>query len=65
MYAGRTLVFANDTGVSLDGRVLLNSAEVRHNWLDVSKNKKPPFFYGMINLLKKKLVKLKFHICIV
>ncbi|XP_075212222.1 T-cell activation inhibitor, mitochondrial-like isoform X2 [Lycorma delicatula] len=35
---GRTLVFANDTGVSLDGRVLLNSAEVRHNWLDFIKN---------------------------
>lgn len=32
----RTLVFANDTGISLEGNVMLNSGEVRHNWLDVS-----------------------------
>lgn len=31
----RALVFANDTGISLEGSVMLNSAEVRHNWLDV------------------------------
>lgn len=31
----RTLVFANDTGISLEGNVMLNSGEVRHNWLDV------------------------------
>lgn len=30
-------MFGNDTGVSLHGQVLLNSGEVRHNWLDVSK----------------------------
>ncbi|XP_023290193.1 T-cell activation inhibitor, mitochondrial isoform X2 [Orussus abietinus] len=30
----RTLVFANDTGISLKGDVMLNSGEVRHNWLD-------------------------------
>lgn len=30
----RTLVFGSDTGVSLDGHILLNSAEVRRNWLD-------------------------------
>lgn len=32
----RILVFANDTGISLEGSVMLNSGEVRHNWLDVS-----------------------------
>lgn len=36
----RTLVFANDTGISLEGNVMLNSGEVRHNWLDVSCNNK-------------------------
>lgn len=35
---GRTLVFGNNTGVSLDGHVLLNSGEVRNNWLDFIKN---------------------------
>ncbi|XP_069677058.1 T-cell activation inhibitor, mitochondrial [Periplaneta americana] len=35
---GRKLIFANDTGVSLDGHVMLNSGEVRHNWLDLIKN---------------------------
>ncbi|XP_076655550.1 T-cell activation inhibitor, mitochondrial isoform X2 [Halictus rubicundus] len=34
----RTLVFANDTGISLEGSVMLNSGEVRHNWLDLIKN---------------------------
>ncbi len=34
--SGRTLVFGRDTGISFDGHVLLNSGEVRHNWLDVS-----------------------------
>lgn len=29
-------MFGRDTGLSLDGIVLLNSGEVRHNWLDVS-----------------------------
>lgn len=32
---GRILVFAPFTGISLDGYVMLNSGEVRHNWLDV------------------------------
>lgn len=32
---GRTLVFSNFTGVSLDGHVTLYTGEVRHNWLDV------------------------------
>lgn len=32
----RTLVFANDTGIGVEGNVILNSGEVRHNWLDVS-----------------------------
>lgn len=36
----RTLVFANDTGISLEGNVILNSGEVRHNWLDLIKNVK-------------------------
>ncbi|XP_067007354.2 T-cell activation inhibitor, mitochondrial [Anabrus simplex] len=35
---GRTLMFGNDTGVSLDGHIMLNSGEVRHNWLDLLKN---------------------------
>ncbi|PNF42938.1 hypothetical protein B7P43_G11838 [Cryptotermes secundus] len=35
---GRKLIFGNDTGVSLDGHVMLNSGEVRHNWLDLIKN---------------------------
>lgn len=34
----RSLVFANDTGISLEGSVMLNSGEVRHNWLDLIKN---------------------------
>lgn len=34
----RTLVFANDTGINLEGNVMLNSGEVRHNWLDLVKN---------------------------
>ncbi|XP_012341356.1 T-cell activation inhibitor, mitochondrial isoform X1 [Apis florea] len=34
----RTLVFANDTGISVEGNVMLNSGEVRHNWLDLIKN---------------------------
>ncbi|XP_078036460.1 T-cell activation inhibitor, mitochondrial isoform X3 [Augochlora pura] len=34
----RTLVFANDTGISLEGSVMLNSGEIRHNWLDLIKN---------------------------
>lgn len=34
--SGRKLIFGNNTGVSLDGHVMLNSGEVRHNWLDVS-----------------------------
>ncbi|XP_053978970.1 T-cell activation inhibitor, mitochondrial isoform X2 [Hylaeus anthracinus] len=34
----RTLVFANDTGISLEGSVMLNSGEVRNNWLDLIKN---------------------------
>ncbi|CAD6234670.1 GSCOCG00002045001-RA-CDS [Cotesia congregata] len=36
----RTLVFANGTGISLEGSVMLNSGEVRHNWLDLIKNVK-------------------------
>ena len=35
----RMLVFANDTGISLEGSVMLNSGEVRHNWLDVRANR--------------------------
>ncbi|KAK7605416.1 hypothetical protein V9T40_007274 [Parthenolecanium corni] len=34
---GRSLVFGRDTGISMDGHVLLNSGEVRHNWLDFIK----------------------------
>jgi hypothetical protein len=34
---GRTLVFAPFTGISLEGHIMLNSGEVRHNWFDVSK----------------------------
>lgn len=35
-FIGRTLVFGSETGVSLNGLVMFNSGEVRHNWLDVS-----------------------------
>ncbi|RZC31974.1 T-cell activation inhibitor, mitochondrial, partial [Asbolus verrucosus] len=35
---GRTLVFAPFTGISLEGHIMLNSGEVRHNWLDLIKN---------------------------
>ncbi|KAI5736919.1 hypothetical protein M8J76_008479 [Diaphorina citri] len=35
---GRYLVFGNTTGVVLDGTIVLNSGEVRHNWLDFIKN---------------------------
>ncbi|XP_047357391.1 T-cell activation inhibitor, mitochondrial isoform X1 [Vespa velutina] len=34
----RTLIFANDTGINLEGSVMLSSGEVRHNWLDLIKN---------------------------
>ncbi|XP_050425984.1 T-cell activation inhibitor, mitochondrial [Adelges cooleyi] len=34
----RTIMFGRDTGLSLDGIILLNSGEVRHNWLDFIKN---------------------------
>ncbi|XP_051168686.1 T-cell activation inhibitor, mitochondrial isoform X2 [Leptopilina boulardi] len=34
----RKIVFANDTGISVEGNVMLNSGEVRHNWLDLIKN---------------------------
>ncbi|CAL8070728.1 unnamed protein product [Orchesella dallaii] len=34
---GRTVVFGRDTGVSLDGHVILFSGEVRSNWLDLIK----------------------------
>ncbi|XP_018326911.1 T-cell activation inhibitor, mitochondrial [Agrilus planipennis] len=37
---GRILVFAGFTGVSLDGHIMLNSGEVRHNWLDLLHNVK-------------------------
>lgn len=35
-FLGRTIVFAPFTGVSMEGDVLLNTGDVRHNWLDVS-----------------------------
>lgn len=35
-FLGRVLVFAPFTGVSLDGHIMLNIGEVRHNWLEVS-----------------------------
>jgi hypothetical protein len=35
---GRTLVFAPFTGISLEGHIMLNSGEVRHNWFDLIKN---------------------------
>jgi len=31
---GRTVIFGRDTGVSLDGHIILNSGEVRANWHD-------------------------------
>jgi hypothetical protein len=38
-------MFGSETGVSLDGLVMLNSGEPRHNWLEVLK----------LNVLKKSL----------
>ncbi|CAG7706155.1 unnamed protein product [Allacma fusca] len=35
---GKTLIFGRETGVSLDGHVILNSGEVRTNWLDLIRN---------------------------
>ncbi|KAK9888864.1 hypothetical protein WA026_001084 [Henosepilachna vigintioctopunctata] len=35
---GKVLVFAPFTGISLDGHIMLNIAEVRHNWLELIKN---------------------------
>ncbi|XP_071447714.1 T-cell activation inhibitor, mitochondrial [Hetaerina americana] len=35
---GRILVFGSETGVTLDGHVMLNSSEVRNNWLDLIRN---------------------------
>lgn len=32
---GRVVVFAPFTGVSLDGHIMLNNADVRHSWLEV------------------------------
>ncbi|XP_046387151.1 T-cell activation inhibitor, mitochondrial [Ischnura elegans] len=37
---GRILVFGSETGVTLDGHVMLNSSEVRNNWLDLIRNVK-------------------------
>lgn len=37
LFLGRVVVFAPFTGLSLDGHIMLNSGEVRHNWLDVSR----------------------------
>lgn len=34
----RTVVFGRESGISLQGHVILNSGEVRHNWLDVIRN---------------------------
>lgn len=34
---GRKIVFAQASGVSLDGDVMLSTEDVQHNWLDVSK----------------------------
>lgn len=36
--AGKTVIFGSESGVSLQGHVVLNSGEVRHNWLDVIRN---------------------------
>ncbi|XP_046450179.1 T-cell activation inhibitor, mitochondrial-like, partial [Daphnia pulex] len=36
--AGRTVIFGNESGVSLQGHIVLNSGEVRHNWLDLIRN---------------------------
>lgn len=36
---GRTLIFSNFTGVSLDGNITLYTGEVRNNWLDVRTTK--------------------------
>lgn len=35
---GKTLVFGRQTGVSLDGYVILSIEDVRHNWLELIRN---------------------------
>uniref|UniRef100_A0A0A9Z0P0 T-cell activation inhibitor, mitochondrial n=2 Tax=Lygus hesperus TaxID=30085 RepID=A0A0A9Z0P0_LYGHE len=58
---GRKLIFGSDTGVSMEGYVLLNSGEVRHNWLDFLKNlsnqdealKKLPYFEKALSRVLK------------
>lgn len=47
----KTLVFANGTGIDIEGNVMLNSGEIRHNWLDVSKNN-----FLLIIIKKKKIL---------
>ncbi|KAG8233413.1 hypothetical protein J437_LFUL013407 [Ladona fulva] len=37
---GKSLIFGNETGVSLDGDVMLSIGEVRNNWLDLIRNVK-------------------------
>lgn len=35
---GRVVMFAQASGVSLDGHVMLFTGDVQHNWLDVRNN---------------------------
>ncbi|KAL0273988.1 UNVERIFIED_CONTAM: hypothetical protein PYX00_006534 [Menopon gallinae] len=68
---GKTLIFGSDTGVNLDGDVMLNCGEVRHNWLDFIKNirlqdkilpKLPAFEKAVSRVLKDiKVVHRKFQ----
>ena len=37
-FSDRTVIFGRETGVSMDGHIVLNSGEVRRNWLDSIKN---------------------------
>lgn len=54
---GKALIFGTDTGVNLDGDVMLNCGEVRHNWLDVSIHKKKRY-----NFAKADLANSYFHL---
>ncbi|KAK6632343.1 hypothetical protein RUM44_007384 [Polyplax serrata] len=68
---GKTLIFGNETGVNLDGDVMLNCGEVRNNWLEVIKNihrqetvivKLPQFEKAVSRVLKDiKVVHRKFQ----
>lgn len=49
---GRTIVFAQASGVSLEGHVMLFTGDVQHNWLDVCVLLKVAMFIFQLNFTK-------------